>query len=160
MAEESALELTVAIRPVDPAEGPRVKEIAIASKGFWGYEAERVRRWADGGDFSAERLRELIAFVAEAGPRPIAWYSLDPGGETCWLGDLWVEPDWIGKGIGAALFRHAADHARGLGATLLEWEAEPNALGFYEKMGAKHLRQGDPSAWGRRNSIMGVELGG
>jgi len=76
----------------------------------------------------------------------------------CWLEDLWIEPEWIGKGIGGTLFRHAAAHAIGLGAKYLEWEAEPNAAGFYERMGAKHLRESELSEWGRRLSVMGVEL--
>ena len=32
----------------------------------------------------------------------------------------------------------------------MEWEAEPNALGFYERMGGRYLRDSDPrSKWGR-----------
>src|SRR5919198_350232 len=57
---------TVVIRPGRLDEGARLKEIAIASKGFWGYEPERVHAWADQGDFSPARLRELIVFVAES----------------------------------------------------------------------------------------------
>ena len=62
-----------------------------------------------------------------------------------------------GTSVGARLFRRAAEHARGTGATLLEWEAEPNALGFYEKMGARRLRD-SRSEWGRILSVMGVDL--
>lgn len=153
MAEEAI----VAIRPAEPDEGPLLKEIAIASKGFWGYEPEQVREWADRGDFSPQRLSELIVFVAERDSRPIGWSSLIPQGEVGWLEDLWIEPDWIGKGIGVALFDHTAAHARRLGATRLEWEAEPNAIGFYEKMGARRIRE-SVSEWGRTLSVMGVEL--
>ena len=41
-----------------------------------------------------------------------------------------------GQGIGAALWEHAMERATALGATLLEIEADPNAEGFYLKMGA------------------------
>ena len=74
-----------------------------------------------------------------------------------WLEDLWIDPDWIAKGIGAALFRHTAAHAQELGARRLEWEAEPNAIGFYERMGAVYVRD-SVSEWGRTLSVMGVEL--
>lgn len=153
MAEEAAL----VIRPGDPAEGARLKEIAIASKGFWGYEPSLVREWADRGDFSPERLRELTLFVAEQGGRVVAWASLIPGGEAAWLEDLWVDPAWMGKGVGARLFREAAAHARAGGANGMEWEAEPNAIGFYEKMGGKHVRD-RTGEWGRTLSVMGVDL--
>jgi GNAT superfamily N-acetyltransferase len=152
-----AEEAVVVIRSGRAAEGDRLKEIAIASKGHWGYEPERVREWADRGDFGRETLERLALFVAEAGGRAIAWASVEPRGETAWLADLWVEPAWIGKGVGTSLFRRAAKHARESGAHVLEWEAEPNALGFYEKMGARRLRD-STSEWGRTLSVLGVDL--
>jgi len=158
VVDEEAVSVSVAIRVGSPHEGARLKEIAIASKGHWGYGPDRVRRWADEGDFAPARLRQLTVLVAEVESRAIGWSSLESKGETCWLGDLWIEPDWIGKGIGRALFLRSAEHARALGAKWLEWEAEPNALGFYEKMGGRYLREAEPSSWGRRNAIMGVEL--
>jgi GNAT superfamily N-acetyltransferase len=153
VAEEEA----VVIRPGEPGEGKRLKEIALFSKGFWGYEPELVREWADRGDFSPERLRELTVFVAELEGDVVAWASLIPKGRAAWLEDLWVEPEWIGKGVGGRLFRHAAEHARRTGAKVMEWEAEPNALGFYEKMGARYVRD-SASEWGRTLAVMGVEL--
>jgi len=149
----------VVIRRGDAAEAARLKEIAIASKAHWGYELARVRAWADRGDFGAETLARLALFVAEAGGRTVAWASVEPRGETAWLADLWVEPDWIGEGVGSGLFHRAAEHARETGARIMEWEAEPNALGFYDKMGARHLRDGT-SEWGRTLSVMGVDLDG
>jgi GNAT superfamily N-acetyltransferase len=152
-----AEEATVLIRPGRDDEGARLKEIAINSKAHWGYGLERVREWADQGDFSSETLRKLALFVAEAGGHAIAWASVEPRGETAWLADLWVEPEWIGRGIGSRLFRRAADHARATGARTMEWEAEPNALGFYEKMGGRYVRD-STSEWGRTLSVMGVDL--
>ena len=61
------------------------------------------------------------------------------------------------RGTGSALFRHAAEGAAGLGATAMEWEAEPNALGFYARMGGRPVRTAT-SEWGRELSVMGVPL--
>jgi GNAT superfamily N-acetyltransferase len=148
---------SIVIRTGDDAEGARLKEIAVASKGFWGYEPELVLEWADRGDFSPETLRSLAIFVAEIDGRAIGWASVEPKDGVAWLADLWIEPAWIGKGIGARLFRRAADHARAAGAAAMEWEAEPNAIGFYEKMGARYVRDGT-SEWGRTLSVFGIEL--
>jgi GNAT superfamily N-acetyltransferase len=150
--------MTVEIRRVRPDEGPRLKEIAIAAKSVWGYERERVERWADDGDFSPQGLAELVAFVAEADGQTVGWASLRLPEDPAWLDDLWVEPVWMGTGVGALLFRHAAAHARSLGCRRLEWEAEPNAVGFYERMGAHYVRDSKPSAWGRIIPIMGLDL--
>jgi GNAT superfamily N-acetyltransferase len=149
--------MSVVIRSGRPDEGSRLREIAIGAKGFWGYEPEKIREWANQGDFTPERLGELIVFVAESDGHAIGWASLIPKGEVGWLEDLWIDPTWIGKGVGSLLFRHASEHAKNLGGSRLEWEAEPNAIGFYEKMGGRYVRDSS-SEWGRTLSVMGVDL--
>jgi GNAT superfamily N-acetyltransferase len=79
------------------------------------------------------------------------------GGGICVLEHLWVEPSSIRRGVGSRLFRHAAGRARDLGATAMEWEAEPNALGFYARMGGSPARTAT-SEWGRRLPIMRISL--
>jgi GNAT superfamily N-acetyltransferase len=148
---------TVVIRHGSPDDAARLKEIAIAAKAHWGYGLARVREWASHGDFTPETLKRMQLFVAEAGDETIGWASLKAEGETAWLEDLWVEPEWIGKGVGSRLFRAVAGHARARGATAMEWEAEPNAVGFYERMGGRHVRSGT-TEWGRTLSVMAVSL--
>jgi GNAT superfamily N-acetyltransferase len=151
--------MTIEIRRAQPNEGPRLKEIAVAAKSHWGYEREAVQRWADDGDFSASGLAKLVAFVAEAGGRAVGWASLLRKADGWWLEDLWVEPAWMGKGVGSRLFRHATAYVRSTGAERLQWEAEPHAVGFYEQMGGRYLRDSEPSAWGRIIPVMGIDLG-
>lgn len=146
------------IRAADPREGERLREIAVASKSYWGYDLDRVRAWAAGGDFSAEGLRSKEVHVAEVAGRVVGWAGLIPKGDVCWLDDLWIEPEWMGKGIGTRLFRHAAERGRQLGANRMEWEAERHALGFYEKVGGRYLRDSGPGVWGRVNAVMGIDL--
>jgi GNAT superfamily N-acetyltransferase len=148
----------VRIRPARTQEGERLREIAIASKSYWGYDLERVKQWAAMGDYSPKWLRDTEVYVAEADGQAVAWTALIPKGELLWLDDLWVEPAWIGQGVGSRLFRHAVARAKELGGTRLEWEAEPNAVGFYERMGARYLRDGVPSEWGRVLAVMGIDL--
>ena len=158
MVEEASRNLRIMVRPGRPDEGERLKELAIAAKCHWGYERDRVRAWADQGDFSPQRLAQLTVFVAEANGRAVGWSSLIPRGDVGWLEDLWVEPAWMGRGVGARLFRATAAEARSVGATVLEWEAEPNAIGFYEKMGGTYRRDSKPTEWGRTVSVMGIDL--
>jgi GNAT superfamily N-acetyltransferase len=148
----------VAVRAGREDDFTRLREIAVDAKAHWGYDRARVEEWAVGGDFEPESLRARLVFVAEAGSAPIGWASLIPRGEVGWLEDLWVEPAWIGRGIGRLLFEHAADRARELGAQRLEWEAEPNATGFYEHMGGTYVRDSEVSEWGRVLDVLGVEL--
>jgi GNAT superfamily N-acetyltransferase len=63
------------------------------------------------------------------------WHRVRREGSRAELEDLWLEPDRIGGGQGRKLFEHAVRIARDGGARALEWDAEPYALGFYERMG-------------------------
>jgi GNAT superfamily N-acetyltransferase len=54
--------------------------------------------------------------------------------ELMWL---FVAPHAMGRGVGAGLFIDALEIARGAGLTELRIEADPNAGGFYERMGAR-----------------------
>jgi GNAT superfamily N-acetyltransferase len=150
--------MSVRIRAVERGEGERLRGIAIAAKGHWGYDLDRVRQWGATGDYSDQALRQKEIYVAQVGKDAIGWAGLIPNGEVCWLDDLWVHPIWMGHGTGSRLFRHAADRAKALGASRMEWEAEPNALGFYEKMGGRYLRESEPNQWGRVLSIMGIAI--
>lgn len=136
----------------------RLREIAVDAKAYWGYDRRRVEEWAEAGDFEPDSLRTRLLYVAEAGGEPIGWAALIPRGEVGWLEDLWVEPAWIGRGVGRLLFEHVADRARELGARRLEWEAEPNAKGFYERMGGSYVRDSEVTEWGRVLDVLGVEL--
>jgi GNAT superfamily N-acetyltransferase len=133
-------------------DAARLREIAYAAKAHWGYDERLVREWADSIDVDDGRM---VLVEDDA-----AWASLVPRGEVCVLEDLWVEPAAMGRGLGTKLFRRAEELARELGAARLEWEAEPNAIGFYEKLGARYLRDGEPSEWGRVLPVMGVSLDG
>jgi GNAT superfamily N-acetyltransferase len=150
--------MTLQIRSARPDEGERLREIAEAAKGHWGYDPDVVRQWAAGGDFSPAGLRAKEFFVADVEGRAVAWGALIPRGDVVWLDDMWVEPEWIGKGVGSILFRHAVERAGELGAATMEWEAEPNAVGFYERVGGRYLRDSEPSEWGRVLPIMGIDV--
>lgn len=132
----------------------RLREIAAAAKGHWGYDPALVRAWADAIEFPPEE--ELL--LAERGGRVVGWASVIPRGETCVLDDLWVEPAAMRRGVGRELFERAAARARELGAARLEWEAEPNALGFYERLGGRRVRDSEPTEWGRILPVYALEL--
>jgi GNAT superfamily N-acetyltransferase len=156
--EESPGQRGCSIRSVDPHEGERLREIAIAAKSYWGYDLERVLQWAARGDFSPQGLRAKEVYVAEMQGQVIGWASLMPRDDVFWLDDLWIGPEWMSRKVGSLLFRHVAERAKQGGASRMEWEAEPNALGFYEKMGGRYLRDSEPSIWGRVIPVMGIEL--
>jgi GNAT superfamily N-acetyltransferase len=148
----------VRIREGAVADFARVREIAVASKAHWGYDLAQVEEWAEAGGFDPESLSRRLMYVAEHEGEPVGWASLIPRGKVGWLEDLWIEPSWIGCGVGSLLFQNVADRARELGAERLEWEAEPNARGFYERMGATYVRDSEVTEWGRVLEVLGLRL--
>lgn len=148
----------LSIRPARADEGEALREIAFAAKSHWGYDRAWVRSWVAQGDFSPSTLLEREVLVAESDGTAIGFAGLIRRGDVCVLDDLWISPGWIGRGVGTKLFKESVHHARGLGAKRLEWEAEPNAIGFYEKMGGEYLRDSELTELGRVLPIMGLEL--
>jgi ribosomal protein S18 acetylase RimI-like enzyme len=147
----------VSIRPAVAAELARLRALAAASKGYWGYEAELVASWAAGLDPFARP--GWAVFAAECGGLLSGWMALAaPRDGTCVLEQLWVDPALIrGSGVGSALYRYACTRALLLGATCLECESDPNAIGFYERMGAKTSGE-RRSEWGRMLPVMRLAL--
>jgi N-acetylglutamate synthase-like GNAT family acetyltransferase len=142
------------LRPAAPDDYEPLRELTFESKAHWGYDRDLVRRWADGLRFESDRERWVVELDGEI----VAWAALvPPADRVAVLDDLWVDPSWIGRGLGSRLFRLAADRARELGAERLEWGAEPNAVGFYEKLGGRKLRD-HVTEWGRLAPWMGLEL--
>jgi GNAT superfamily N-acetyltransferase len=98
--------------------------------------------------------------VVFSGGEPFGFYALTGTGRELELEHLWVSPAWIGTGAGRLLFEHATDLAASRGASSVKIEADPNAEGFYLRMGAKRTGQNVYEIEGHRRALplMAVEL--
>jgi len=147
----------VLIRPARPDEAPFLAALAVRSKAHWPYSKDFVARFARTLGLTPEVVAANDVWVAERTGRPDGFYILLHRGEFAVLDDLWIEPEKIGRGLGRRLFEHARDRACAVGARSLEWEAEPYAAAFYERMGGRRTRWVD-SPLGRRLPVMALEL--
>jgi GNAT superfamily N-acetyltransferase len=66
---------------------------------------------------------------------------------------MWVLPNAMGKGVGRSLFIHALDRAKALGFRKLEIESDPNAEGFYQRMGAQRVGVSIQDLEGQRREL-------
>ena len=149
----------VRIRPAGPGDCEVLRDVTVASKASWGYPDELIGDWADGLHISPELLGATDTVVAEAGGRTVGWAQLVPPVKgVAVLVHLWVAPGSMRAGIGRRLFRWAATRAREQGAAAMEWESDPNAVGFYRRMGGRTVRM-QRSEWGRDLPVMAVDLG-
>jgi len=85
--------------------------------------------------FTSDYFEENESWVMEINNVPIAFYTLQDKDGNAWVENLWVMPEYMGQGIGKQLFVHAVELSRHRGYKTLQLEADPNAIGFYEKMG-------------------------
>lgn len=69
-----------------------------------------------------------------------------PSADGADLEALFVDPPAIGQGVGRALFHAAGARARRWGARRLTVLADPNAATFYERLGARWLRNAPSDA--------------
>jgi ribosomal protein S18 acetylase RimI-like enzyme len=148
------------IRRVLPDEAATLSQIALAAKRHWGYPERWMEIWKPQLTFSPEYFEENESWVAEINSAPIAFYTLLEKDGSAWIENLWVSPEYIGKGAGKRLFLHALELSRQRGYKKLQLEADPNAVGFYEKMGMKKIGEQVSEVEGQPRilPIMALEL--
>ncbi len=135
-APDAALAIT--IRPARVDEATALTDLSLRSKAVWGYDASFLARCRALMQVKTEALAGQPHFVAEAADgRMLGFYGFEAMAEGVGLDYLFVEPAAIGRGVGAALWRHAVATARALGHRALVVVADPHAEGFYRRMGAR-----------------------
>lgn len=122
-----------------PADAARLTEIAFAAKRHWGYPEHWIQTWRDILTMRPEFIGANLAYSAMEDGRAVGFYLLTTESDGLHLDHLWILPSAIGRGIGRALFEHAAEQGKRLGFETIKIEADPNAAGFYERMGARRV---------------------
>lgn len=127
--------------------------------------------------YSAESLRRQMTeeghvyFLAELDDEAVGYVSVQPEGTAedglpLWhLQKIYVLPDCQAGGVGRRMFLHALDYVRLQtgGPCRVELNVNRNnpAVGFYEHLGMRRMRQGDfPIGQGyyMNDYIMGIEV--
>lgn len=142
----------VHIRPARPGEADALTDLVLRSKAHWGYGAEFMARVRPILTVTPATIAARPVVVLEDGPLVAGLYALseidkapaDDEVATVELDLLFVEPAALGRGHGQRLFAHACEAARSADAARLTVESDPNAVGFYERMGM--VRTGERSS--------------
>ena len=127
------------IRKASTEDSEQLTKIAHDAKRHWGYPERWIKHWESDLTISPDYLTHHQVFVAESEDQIVGFYSLVVEGDKAELDHLWVAPSHIGTGIGKALFYHAMQDAEGRNISKLEITSDPNAEGFYSKMGAYRI---------------------
>jgi GNAT superfamily N-acetyltransferase len=131
--------VTERVRRARPDEADALNALARRAKAHWGYDAEFMEVVSDAMTLSAADIeRHEVWVVEDESGLVIGFHRLIPG-DPAEIEDMWVDPPAMGAGHGRRLFEHAVVVARSGGAHALELDADPNAVGFYERMGMERI---------------------
>lgn len=147
------------ILPAKPEDAEALTEIAHAAKRHWGYPENWIAAWRDVLTMRPEFIAGNISYCAIEDERPVGFYVLTTENDGIHLDHLWVLPAAMGRGIGRTLFEHAATEAAKLGSRSIKIEADPNAEGFYRRMGAVRVATAVSHVENERRELPLMEFG-
>ncbi len=130
-------------------------------------QLDYMMEWMYSPESLARQFGERYAwFVAYAGDEPCGYLSVEREEEDLFhLQKIYVLPRFQGIGAGVFLFRAAIEYIRSVHPAPCRMELNVNrdnkALGFYERMGMRKLREGDfpiGNGYYMNDYIMGLEI--
>ena len=131
--------MIIHIRPASAREAEKLTEIAFASKRHWEYPEAWIELWSDELTVSEGYVQANPVFCAVMDSKVVGWFALCHSEAACEIDYFWVLPEAIGKGVGAAMMRHAKDLLLNSQADFMRVISDPHAEGFYLKMGFEKI---------------------
>ncbi|MDP9139001.1 MAG: GNAT family N-acetyltransferase [Pseudomonadota bacterium] len=139
--------VTILVRQAENAEATLLTSLALRSKASHGYDAAFMEKCRNELFIGSHSLSERDIWVAQdTAGTIVGFFGLwPPVGGVAEVDPVFVEPARTGQGVGQALWRKLEDRARFAGADKIGLDADPNAVGFYERMGCVTIGE-SPSA--------------
>ena len=141
------------IRKASIEDAGTLTAIAHDAKRHWGYPEHWIKHWQDDLTISRDFVAANQVYVAELDGEVLGFYALIVREDKSELDHLWVAPAHIGTGVGKELFLHAMQSAAGRNVSEVEILSDPNAEGFYRKMGAHTIGETVSEIDGQPRSI-------
>jgi GNAT superfamily N-acetyltransferase len=133
------------IRPAATDEASVLTSMALEAKRYWGYPEHWIKHWESDLTISSDFIHDNHVYVAEENGQIQGFYALIVRGNQAELDHMWVKPALVGTGIGKELFLDAMERAAALKVIAVEISSDPNAAGFYRRMGATEIGEIDAS---------------
>jgi GNAT superfamily N-acetyltransferase len=146
------------IRPASADEATTLTKMALDAKRHWGYPEHWIRHWQSDLTITPEFIRNNHVYVAEENGELHGFYALCVSGNKAELEHMWVTPQRIGTGIGKELFLDAMEQAAKLNVGAVEISSDPNAAGFYKRMGARQIGEVDSPIDGQDRKLPRLKI--
>ena len=128
----------IKLRDARENELPGLGQLCLRSKAVWGYDDAFMTACRTELTLRPDELQSTHLQVAECETTVVGLAQIKVTGTDADLLKLFVEPALLKSGVGRLLFEWATATARSLGAVQMIIEADPGAVPFYERMGARH----------------------
>jgi predicted GNAT family N-acyltransferase len=134
-------------------------EITKKSKAYWGYSNEQIEIWSELLTITKTYIETNNVFNIVVNNKIVGYYSFFENEENnVKLDNLFILPDYIGKGFGRDLMNDFLTRIKKTGTKKVTLDSEPNAEKFYAKFGFKKVGQMETSIKDRYLPIMELKM--
>lgn len=137
--DDSPKDRSVRLRPASPTEAATLSALAVRSKASWGYDESFLRACHAELTITPGFIEEAVVELAEVDGEIAGFFSLAPWNSDIEVCHFFVDPAHVGRGVGRLLWSLAAERAAELGFSRVLIQSDPNAEGFYVKLGAERI---------------------
>jgi len=141
------------IRKASTENSATLTQIALDAKRHWGYPEHWIKHWESDLTITPEFIANNHVYIAEVDGEIRGFYALCVIDDKAELEHMWVQPVYIGTGIGKDLFLDAMERAAKMNVSEIELSADPNAAGFYERLGATRIADVDSEIDGKPRKL-------
>lgn len=142
-----------------PSDHQILTEITKKSKAFWGYSEEQIQIWSQFLTVTPVYIETNSVYKLSIEDQIIGYYSyFNEGEKIIKLDNLFVLPEFIGKGFGRLLMEHFFLSVNKANKDKIVLHSEPNAEQFYAKLGFIKTGEIETSIKDRYMPLMELEL--
>jgi GNAT superfamily N-acetyltransferase len=127
----------IKFHPGQPEDADTLSRVAAAAKAYWGYPDEWLRLWADDLRVTRRQIERGYYLIAKDSETVAGFIAISIADDLAEIAHPWVLPQFMGQGIGRALFSRAVRRCWRKGIRCIKIVSDPNALGFYQTMGCE-----------------------
>ena len=150
----------IILRRAHAEDSEPLTQLSLRSKAYWGYSPEFMLAWKPELTISREYLTCAPVFVAEREAALLGFFGLSRPGCPPELVFLFIDPPYIGKGLGTLLWRETLRVATDLGWKDFLIIGDPNAEGFYLNHGAVRIGEKEyPCIPNRKLPVLHYKMG-
>ena len=127
------------IRAAVEAESEMLTALARRSKAHWGYDSDTLALMETALAITPDTISHATVLVHETAGVVDGVTAIEVDRGDWELAHLWVDPERIRSGIGRRLVAALVERARDAGVSDILIHADPNATGFYRRLGAVQI---------------------